>query len=205
MIRYATTLLVLLILASPAATEPKVVFEDKFDDKPATSWKWLKENKKTWRLKDGALELRVMRGKDNIIAHELPDPKSGPFAIEVTLTSVPQPTRQYEQAGFGWYSGGKQRFKYVKELIDGKIYVFPGKKEMPAATVQLRIEVRGDKFTAHFRPEAKGEYIQAFAGNVPKSDDGKHHIALMCYNGPSDAEHWMRFDDFRILKLDNVK
>jgi hypothetical protein len=109
--------------------------------------------------------------------------------------------RTTAEGGFAWFHGGKQHFKYVKELIDGKLYVFPGKKEMPAATVQLRIEVRGDKFTASFRPEAQGEYQPAFSGNIPNQGQGKHMVALMCYNGPGDAEHWMSFDDFRIVKL----
>ena len=86
-------------------------------------------------------------------------------------------------------------------MIDGKVYVFPGKKAMSAATVQLRIEVRGEKFTALFRANAKGKYEKAFSGSVPNKGKGKHQIAVMCYQGPGDAEHWMRFDDFRVVKL----
>jgi len=187
------------VCASAAAAEPAVVFEDTFDGKLARGWTWIKESKDAWRIKDGGLEFRVLPGKENILAVEVP--RQGAYAVEVTLTSVPQPTRQYEQGGFGWYHEDKQSFKYVKELIDGKTYVFPGKKEMPAATIQLRLEVRGGKFTAHFRPDAKGEPRPAFSGTLPAGGKGRHRVSLMCYNGPKDADHWMRFDNFRIVKL----
>jgi hypothetical protein len=187
-------------LLGPACAEEEVLFEDRFTEKLADGWTWIKETPDAWRLRDGALEFRV-RGRDNELARELPDTGDGPFAVEVTLTSLPQPTRQFEQGGYSWRHENKQAFKYVKELIDGKTYVFPGKKELSTATVQLRIEVRGEKFTALYRPDAKGEYQPAFSGTLPNKGAGKHLIALMCYNGPNDAEHWMRFDDFRIVKL----
>ena len=31
---------------------------------------------------------------------------------------------------------------------------------------------------------------------------GKDEISIQCYNGPADAEHWIRFDDFRITPLE---
>jgi hypothetical protein len=194
------TITLFVLLNAKAKCDDEVVFEDRFEQTLAEGWNWIKETKDAWRLDDGGIEFRV-RGKDNVLARELPNVSDGPFAVEVTVTSVPQPTKQYEQGGFAWFHDGKQRFKYVKERIDGKVYVFPGKKEMPAVTVQLRIEVRGEKFAASFRPNAKGEYIEAFSGSLPNKGEGKHQIALMCYNGPADAEHWMRFDDFRIVKL----
>ncbi len=189
-------------IASPAsAAEPEVIFTDSFDGKLAREWTWIKQNDKAWRIKDGALELRVMPGVDNIPAVALPDASAGPYAVEVTLTSVPAPTQQYEQVGFAWFHEGKQRFKYVKERIDGKLYVFPGKKPMDKATVRMRIEVRGEKFTAKYQPDAKGELLTAFDGKLPGGGKGKHQVGLHCFHGPKDAEHWIRCDDFRIVKL----
>jgi hypothetical protein len=31
---------------------------------------------------------------------------------------------------------------------------------------------------------------------------GDDQLALLCYNGPADAEHWLRFENFRILQLE---
>src|SRR5262249_13871769 len=115
-----------ILATSPVlAAEPKVLFEDRFEGKLADGWTWLKQNDRAWRIQDGALELRVLPGQENILARTVPDPADGPFAVEVTLTSVPQPTEQYEQVGFFWYANGKQGSKFVKERIDGKLYVFP--------------------------------------------------------------------------------
>jgi regulation of enolase protein 1 (concanavalin A-like superfamily) len=119
----------------------------------------------------------------------------------VTLTSVQPPSEQYEQAGLGWYLDGKLAFKFVKERIDGKVYVFPGKKEMDAATVQLRLVVRAGKVTAQYRPDAKGDFQTAFAADAPQSGKARAQIGLMCFHGPKDSEHWIRFDDFRIVRL----
>jgi hypothetical protein len=203
MLRSALVVCLTLLPVTPTlAAEPKVHFEDSFKGKKlAEGWTWLKQDKKAWRLSDQALEFRVLPGQVNVLGRTLPDHSDKPYAIEVTLTSKPQPTRQYEQVGFFWYANGKQGTKFVKELIDGKIYVFPGKKELTEATVQMRLVVRGKKFTAQYRPDGKGEFLTAFTGNVPAAEKGRLQIALVCYNGPTDAEHWVRFTNFRIAEL----
>jgi hypothetical protein len=197
-----TVCLVLTASACAFGAEPRVLFEDSFKGKKlAEGWTWLKQDEKAWRFEDGALEFRVLPGQVNVLARTVPDPSDKPYAIEVTLTSKPQPTRQYEQVGFFWYANGKQGPKFVKELIDKKVYVFPGKKELTEATVQLRFVVRGKTFTAQYRPGGKGEFLTAFTGNVPAAEKGRLQIALACFNGPADEEHWIRFTDFRIVLL----
>lgn len=184
------------------AAEPEVVFEDGFTKKPTDGWSWRRENPKAWRIKDEGLEIRVEPGKANTVKNALlrkaPDRSTGTFAIEVTVTNTSKPTTQYEQAGITWYSGGKPVFKLVKEFIDGDLYIIPGRKPMGAKTVQLRLIVTADGWTAHYRPEGKGEFQTAAAGKLPAPN--KDQVSIQCYNGPPDAEHWIRFDDFRILK-----
>ena len=189
--------------ATLLAAEPQVVFEDDFSKKLADGWSWLRENPEAWRIKDGALEIRVQPGKahdvKNALVRKAPDRTKGTFAIEVTVTNTTKPTTQWEQAGITWYTGGKPVFKLVKELIDGDLYIIPGKKPMRAKTVQLRLIVTADRFTAQFRPEGKGEFQTAATKELPAPD--KDQVSIQCYNGPPDAEHWIRFDDFRILKM----
>jgi regulation of enolase protein 1 (concanavalin A-like superfamily) len=200
-------LLILAVIAafpiSLWAAEPKVLFEDRFDGKLADGWSWLRENPKTWRFRDGALEIRVEPGVaptvKNALVREAPDRSKGKFAFEVTVTNLTKPIQQYEQAGLTLYHDGKPVFKLVKELIDGKLYIIPGKVAMDAKTVQLRLVVTADGFEAQFRPEGKGEFKTAAKGKLPPP--GKDQISIQCYNGPPDAEHWFRFRDFRILKL----
>ncbi len=194
----------LLMLNLPLlAAEPEVVFEDTFDGKPAAGWIWLRENSDAWRIKDDALEIRVEPGVahnvKNALVRPAPDRGQGKYAIEVTVTSHTVPTQQFEQAGITWYSNDKPVFKLVKELVHGKLLIIPGGKPMAAKSVQLRLIVTADSWTAQYRPESKGEFQTAATGKLPAP--GKDQVSIQCYNGPPDAEHWIRFDDFRILKL----
>jgi len=185
------------------AAEPKVVFEDKFEGKLAEGWRWLREDPATWRLREGTLEIRVEPGVaptvKNALVRVAPDRREGKFAIELTVTNHTRPIQQFEQAGITWYSGGKPVFKLVKELIEGDLYIIPGKVPMKSKSVQLRLIVTEKEWTAQFRPDGKGEFQTAGKGALPPP--GKDEVSIQCYNGPPNAEHWIRFDDFRILKL----
>ena len=193
----------LALLTSPVvAAEPKILFQDPFAKKPGTGWTWVKENDKAWRLKDGSLEMRVLPEQENVLACPLPTPSvRRPYAVEVTLTNLPRPTKPFEQAGLFWYADGKAGPKFVVELIDGKVYLFPGKKELTEATVRMRLVVEGKKFTALYQPGGKGAFRTAFKGSVPGSGRGRLQMALACHGGPADAEHWVRFSDFRIVQV----
>ena len=191
--------------ANKTAAGPEVLFEDRFDGKLGEGWSWLREDPKTWRFRDKALEIRVEPGVadtvKNALVREAPDRSKGKYAFEVTVTSLAQPIRQYEQAGLTLYHDGKPVFKLVKELVDGKIWVVaaPNKVPMDAKTVQLRLIVTAEGFEAQFRPDGKGEFKTATQGKLPPP--GKDQISVQCYQGPPDAEHWFRFEDFRVLKL----
>ena len=188
--------------ASVVAAEPQVVMEDRFEGKLDDGWSWLREHKEFWRIKDGALEVRVEPGDagsvKNALLRKAPDRSQGKFAIEVTITSLAPPTKQFEQAGITWYRDGKPLFKFVKERVDGKVVMVPGFKPLAADTVQMRLIVTNEGWTAQYRPDAKGEFQTAAAGKMPPA--GNDQVSIQCYQGPDD-EHWFRFDDFRILKL----
>jgi len=194
---------VLLALASFAqAAEPQVVFEDRFDGKLGEGWSWLREDPKTWRIREGALEIRVEPGVaqtvKNVLVREAPDRSKGKYAIEATVTFTAEPSQQYEQAGITWYRDRQPAFKLVHELIDGKTYIIPGKVPTAAKTVQLRLIVDGERFTAQFRPDGQGDFQTVAQGPLPPGRD--EQVSLQCYNGPANAEHWMRFDDFRVVR-----
>ena len=119
--------------------------------------------------------------------------------VEVTVSNHTVPKQQYEQAGITWYSGGKPVFKLVKELVNGQLMIIPGRKKMEVETVQLRLVVNGDNYTAQYRPDGKGSFQTAASGKLPPANNDQ--VSIQCYNGPPNAEHWIRFDDFRILRL----
>ena len=202
--RLLLSVVVLLVCnLSLLAAEPKVLFEDSFDGKPAEGWTWLRENPDAWRIADGALEIRVEPGLahnvKNALLRPAPDRSRGTVAVEVTITFTTPPTKQYEQAGITWYRDGNPVFKLVHEQIDGKTWIIPAKVAAPEKTVQLRLVLTADRLTAQFRPNAEGEFQTVASRGWPAGENDQ--VSIQCYNGPPDAEHWMRFDDFRILQL----
>ncbi len=185
------------------AAESRTVFEDRFEGKLGEGWTWLRENPTTWRLQDGALEIRVEPGVaptvKNALVRPAPDRSKGKYAIEVTVTFTAGPTQQYEQGGITWYRDKNPAFKLVHELIDKKTYIIPGKIPTSTKTIHLRLMVTADRFVAQFRPDGKGDFKTAAEGPLPAGRE--EQVSIQCYNGPADAEHWIRFDDFRILEL----
>jgi hypothetical protein len=186
------------------AAEPQVVFEDRFDGRLGDGWHWLREDAAAWCVRDGALEIHLQPGDANTVRNALlrqaPNRRQGRFAVEVTVSNIRRPVRQFEQAGITWYRDGKPVFKLVKELVDGQLVIIPGRRPMTNQTVQLRLVVTADRFTAQFRPDGRGEFQTAETGTLPPPGDDQ--VSLQCYHGPTEAEHWIRFDDFRILKLE---
>jgi hypothetical protein len=172
-------------------------------EKLAEGWTWLRENPKAWRHSKKGLEIRVEPGLadtvKNALVRKAPDRSRGKYAVEVTVEQTSAPTHQYEQAGVTWYQGSKPVFKLVHEFIDGKTYIIPGKKPTKTRRVQLRLIVSKDQFIAQFRSEAWGDFETAASGKLPPGENEK--VSIQCYQSPPDAEHWMRFSDFRIVKL----
>ena len=187
-------------------SEKEILFEERFDeDRLNPDWTWLRQHAAFWRLKDGALEIRVVPGKagtvKNALLRDAPDRSRGSYAVEVTVTNLTVPTQLYEQAGITWYCDGKPVFKLVKELVDGQLMIIPGRKPMQNKTVRLRLTVTADSWLAEYQPGAKGPFLEAKSGELPPP--GNDQVSIQCYDGPPDAEHWIRFDDFRILRLNN--
>lgn len=109
------------------------------------------------------------------------------------------PIQQFEQAGITWYSDGQPVFKLVKELVDGQLMMIPGRQPMTHPSVQLRVEVTGKTWTGFYRPGGEGPFLKAGGGELPLA--AAEEVSLQGYHGPADAEHWVRFDDFRVLRL----
>ncbi len=194
---------VLLAHCCVRAADAEVLFEDPLKGKLGSGWQWLRENPKTWRHSEKGLEIRVEPGVaanvKNALVRKAPDRSTGKYAIEVTVEFTAPPAQQYEQAGLTWYQGEKPVFKLVHEFIDGQTYIIPGKKATDNRRMQLRLVVTRDEYVAQYRPDARGEFQTAATGKLAAGTDEK--ISIQCYNGAPDKEHWMRFSDFKVLKL----
>lgn len=185
------------------SSNEQLIFEDNFDGNLGEDWSWLRENPASWRLEEGGLEICVEPGAADTVKNALlrpaPDRNEGTFAVEVTITNHTHPAQQYEQAGITWYSDGKPVFKEVKELIDGDLYIIPGKQPMSAQSVRLRLLVTAASWEAQYRPQDRTEFHPAAAGELPSPGDDQ--VSIQCYNGPPDEEHWIRFEHFCIKLL----
>lgn len=186
-----------------AEISEEIVFEETFDGKLKDGWRWIREESEDWRIKDNALEICVRPGDSqsvkNALVRAAPDRTQGKFAIEVTITNLHPLKNQFEQAGITWYCGGKPVFKLVKELVDGKLMIIPGRKPMTNETVQLRLVVDRENYIAQFRPNCEGEFITAATGKLPPPENDE--VSIQCYHGSFEEDRWVRFDDFRIIKL----
>ena len=181
----------------------QTLFTDDFNNALGDGWIWLREHPDYWRHTPDGLEIRVEPGKaddvKNALLRPAPDRSQGTFAIEVDLFNHTLPTQQYEQAGITWYNNGKPVFKEVKELIDGDLYIIPGRQPLPTQSVRLRLIVTANSWEAQYRPEGASDFQTAATGELPAPGDDQ--ISIQCYNGPEEGEHWIRFANFCIKQL----
>ena len=184
-------------------SDQEIIFADNFDGKLDQEWSWLRQDLDGWRLQDGGLEIHVEPGLADTVKNALlrpaPARDEGSFAIEVTVTNHTLPTQQYEQAGITFYIDDKPVFKEVKELIDGDLYIIPGKQPMPTKSVRLRLVVTANSWEAQYRPEGASNFTTAASGEL--ASPGRDQVSLQCYNGPEGSDHWIRFEEFQIKKL----
>jgi len=182
----------------------ETIFSDDFSGSLDAGWSWLREKEGHWRLADNGLEIRVEPGKADSVINALlrpaPERSTGTFSIEVTVSNHTHPIEQYEQVGITWYCGGQPVFKLVKELIDGDVYIIPGKCPVPDQPIRLRLIVTANTWEAQYKVGNDGEFKTADKGELPAFDGDQ--VSLQCYNGPENAEHWMRFEDISIAKVD---
>ena len=196
--------------------------EEKFDEMGEPKWQAVGLPESDYRLREGALEVRVLAGVDHDDPPRIEFPYS--FHTEQTLIAEVRVTLLQPFAAEGEFVGlaaldgknpefvGKKEWKEDKLVFSPGYYEFIGKSEeeegdptkyreksYPAedGAGKLRIIVR--QGYAHFQvgPNAEGKYLNLFESRIV---DGKlSGFCLYAQGAPKDAEHWVRFDDFRIL------
>ena len=78
-------------------------FASPFQGRLSPGWSWIREDPSAWRLRDGAVELRILPGNlwggannaRNVLVRPAPDPGEGELVITVKIENAP--TEQYEQ------------------------------------------------------------------------------------------------------------
>ena len=209
---------VLALLAINHALADEVLFQDDFKLKLGAGWSWVREHREAWRASERGLEVRLepgnMWGNANDAKNVLvrPAPDAAQDEIEITVTVENHPTAQYEQVDLAWYYDDGHMVKLGLELVDGKLSIVMGREEndrtrtvkiipLDAFRVQLRLRVKGNGVRGQFRPAGSDTWQAVGECDLPAPVEAKSRISLQFYQGPPDAEHWARVNDFRVRRL----
>ena len=191
----------------------EILFQDDFKHGLAGGWKWIREDKSAWRTTTRGLEIHVQPGNmwgpensgRNVLVRDLPK-SDGPLEISMTVENTF--TSQYEQVDLVAYFDDSHQVKIGEELVDGKLSIVMGREEkdrtrtlaiipLDKTRVELKLRIHGDQVTGFFRPDGATDWRKAGECDLPGR--GAPRIAIECYQGPADKEHWANIQSFRIV------
>jgi regulation of enolase protein 1 (concanavalin A-like superfamily) len=207
--------------AAIPADEPvreKVLFEDRFLDKLADGWSWVREDAKAWKLDKGTLTFRTSTGalwmKDNncqnILLRTPPEVKEGGYALEALVEN--DPTNAYEHAGLTLYYDDDNYANLLKEKVGDKVIVqlvteTEGKPKVGFAekayagkAVWFRLVVVGGKVRGLYRASDKEPWQTLGQCDLPGK--GAPRVGLITGYAPKNAEHWSHFSGLRLLQVE---
>ena len=211
------------VLPASLSAADKVLFEDDFDDGLSSQWQLTGLAKEDYRVKDGALELRVHPGKYNretpMLKVILPFSASDSVTASVDVRLVDPFTEPEEMAGLFLVDENGREFQAAKQRISGEMLFSPpsvqflgktGKEDdfsqyaytyRPAADKAGPLRIIVDQDYAYFQvgPSADGKYLNFFFSAI-RSNSKERAFCLCAAGAPNDAVHWVRFDNFRVIK-----
>ena len=196
----------LVLIAVSVCAEPLVVA-----GKLREGWTWRRENPAAWRIRDNVLEIRIEPGNmwgpandaRNVLVRKLEDISS----VQVSMAVSNKPTEQYEQTDLVWYYDDSHMVKIGQEMVDGKLSIVMGREEkdrtrtiaiipIEALQVELRLVTTNNVIRGAFRPTGAKDWREAGSCDLPVH--GQPHVAIQCYQGAANAEHWARITDFQL-------
>jgi len=213
LVAWITAALSLVLLAGADSRETDALFREDFKGKLADGWAWVREDKTSWKLGDGFLQVRPLAGNlwegengaKNLL---LRDPPAGAksFVAEVTLSHTPLAFG--EQSGLLWYADDDNYVKLTKEFYDDKTWVVlaaerGGKAEYAEAEcraewVTLRLTVTADGVKGAFMAVGGTDWKPVGDGVMKFPRPEKPRIGLTAHHGPEGVQRWATFTHFRI-------
>jgi len=218
-----TALCVLAITCPRSSAAQEVLFEDDFGDKLLPEWQAIGLNDDDYRIRNGALEMRVQPGRRTrdtpMLLVLLPFKTSETVTASVEVTPLSRFTEPGESAGLFLTDADSREFGGEKRNLNGRLVFWPGSVEFigkegqegdPQQYAQkfwpanedagpLRIIVRGHYGHFQVGPSPDGAYRNFFQSAMRK-DEPKRGFCLSASGGPADQEHWVRFDNFRVTR-----
>jgi squalene-hopene/tetraprenyl-beta-curcumene cyclase len=200
-----------------AAAQQKPLFEEKFSGKLSPGWAWIDELPGTWQLADNSLDLKVVPVGEGLWASGRKHPNlllrdsgtKGDFAVEVFLKS--KPTSEFEHAGVILYVDGDNYIVINKEMFQKPEIVLVAEQAAKPATrqkpyeheeVYLRLVVIGKKVTGQYRHYDSDPWQTVGDLDLPVA--GPYKVGVFAGRPPQDADHRVRFSQFRILPVSDV-
>ncbi|MDB5391807.1 MAG: hypothetical protein JWM11_7453 [Planctomycetaceae bacterium] len=217
----------IVVVASRSVVADEVVlFEDNFDKGLSPKWSVAGLKKQDYRIKDGGLEMRVRPRTQNketpMLKVVLPFNTFETVNASVEMTPLDPFTVRGETAGLYLLDEDLPEFHAEKTNANGYFVFSPpellfiGKagteeennrrdyavKFWPANPDfgALRIITRGHQGTFQVGPTKEGKYLTLFERALNR-DSNRRGFALSTYGGPIDKEHWVRFDNFRVVRI----
>ncbi|MFO1043341.1 MAG: hypothetical protein U0941_16275 [Planctomycetaceae bacterium] len=200
----------------------EVVFADDFDSGLSSKWKMAGVRADDYRIRDGGLELRVQPGtltdKSPMVRVTIPYEEADVLIASVDITPLDPFSEQSEAAGIYLTADGRPEFGTRKQLIDGHLVFSPAQPEFvgqageegdsekyvlrfwPATRESgpLRVILRNNVAYAQTGPSSQGKYRNLFHSALVKAPE--RGFALVATGGPVGKPHWVRFDNFRIIR-----
>jgi len=220
----ATLALIACFVWQSSAVAADVLFEDNFDAGLSPKWQMKGLDPDDFRLRDGALELRVKPLGPNderpMLKVDLPFTTADTVEASVEVTVVGgNALERNDEAGLLLTDAHGVAFSVRKTNINGYLLLAPGEPEFigepgeegdpanyavkfwPAepAYGPLRVVVRAHNAYFQVGPSSRGEYKSLFHSAITEAAQGLG-FALTANGNQAKAERWARFDNFRVTR-----
>jgi regulation of enolase protein 1 (concanavalin A-like superfamily) len=217
-------LMPLFLLAAAAAADANVI-HDTLDKPPQPPWEWVREDRDSWRVEDGKLQIKAQRGTlwkadrndaKNLLVRPWPAAEAGDDSfISVTVRFAPE--QGGEQAGVMFYLGDDDYVKLVRESLEGKRWIVMGREEKGDGKQIAKQAVESDEVTlylARHGDQVEGLYTtpgkteRQAIGNctlpAPPAAEGALRFGIFAHGGPPAAAadaRWATFSNLTVTSL----
>jgi hypothetical protein len=212
------------VLLAVSASAERVLFEDSFEKGLSPKWRAAGLAKSDYRFRGKGLEMRVQPGKFTkdtpMLKLNYPFKVTGTTVVSVKVSLLNEFSADHEFAGVFLLTKNGPDFRGTKEQIEGKLVFAPGtyrfigkpgeednpkkqRVEYSPATQKhgpLRITVdRGDAFFQVGPSADKQKMLGFFNSEIDSGADWRGYC-LAAAGAPKNSSHWVRFEEFRVLK-----
>jgi len=201
----------------------EIIFQDDFKNGLSDKWEIVGLKKDVdYRIRKGGLEVRVQHGKllkqTPLLKIKTPFKDDVPVIVSVKVTPLDKFTAQGEQGGVYLLDEDGPVFSVRKEQHKDKLIYSPGEvvfegkdgeegdlekyrtiiiPEKPEAG-PLRILVDHEYAFFQVGPTRDDKYHNHFYSAI-RSNPSSRGFALYACGAPEGAEHWVRFEDFKVF------